>query len=350
MKTLRTFCAALLFSVTGLLTQTALAAETVEGPKVAWNYAAWGNPNAAQWTIIRNLSTFLDERTDGQFKMNIHYGQLAKPNAILDGIQVGAFQGGTILSAYYPGKLTATSGLDLPFLPIHSMEQFAEVTDAYMTLEPVKAEFDRSNAQYYMSILVPLFEVIGKGDAPQELADWQGLRLRLLGTHGEAMEKIGAVARPMPGARTYGAMDRGELDGVTMPHTAFLSYNLQEVGDWYTSNLRLGTANAVMAFNKDAYAALPDQYKALMDEYRSLGYHEQITEIATEEAEAPATYAAAGLTDVVLSDAQIEELRSVAAHPVWDSWAETTTSRKVNGEELLNTILSLLEESKDAGS
>lgn len=350
MKKLQTFCAAMLIAVTGLGSQPAQAADTVDGPEVKWNYAAWGNPKAAQWTIFRNLSDFLAERTDGKFQLNIHYGQLAKPNAILDGIQVGAFQSGTILSAYYPGKLNATSGLDLPFLPIESMEQFAKVTDTYMALDDVKAEFDRSNAMYYMSILVPLFEVIGKGEAPKDLAGWQGLRLRLLGTHGEAMEQIGAVARPMPGARTYGAMDRGELDGVTMPHTAFLSYNLQEVGDWYTSNLRLGTANAVMAFNKDAYAALPDQYKALMDEYREFGYKAQIANITEEEAQAPEVYLAAGLTEVKLNDEQIAELRSIAARPVWDNWAETIKTQNMDGTELLDTILSLLEDNKGGGS
>jgi hypothetical protein len=87
-----------------------------------------------------------------------------------------------------------------------------------------------------------------------------------------------------------------------------------------------------------------------MDEYKALGYNAQITGIADEEAQAPEIYAAAGLDEVKLSDEQIEELRNIAARPVWDKWAETSTSGNLDGKYLLDTILSLLEENKDAGS
>lgn len=325
------------------------AADVVDGPRVKWNYAAWGNPKASQWTIFQKFSEFVEERTGGQFTVDIHYGQLAKPNAILDGIQVGAFQGGTILSAYYPGKLPATSGLDLPFLALDNSYQHAKVTDAYMNLEDVKAEFNRSNASYFMALVVPEFEVVGKGTPPNGLDDWKGRRLRLLGAHGDAMKSLGAVPRPIPGANTYGAMDRGELDGISMPHVAFMAYKLYEVSDWYTSNLRLGSVNAVMAFNSDAVAELPDQYKALLEEYKEIGYDHQIAALSKVTAAGPATYKEAGLTEVKLSDDEFAELVDVAGRPVWDAWIAKMDDRGVDGAALFQAIKDLSAEHKDAG-
>ena len=79
----RLIAGVLAIGILGGIASTANAAATVDGPRVKWNYAAWGNPKAAVWTIFVNLSKFLNERTGGKFTMDVHFGQLSKPKAIL---------------------------------------------------------------------------------------------------------------------------------------------------------------------------------------------------------------------------------------------------------------------------
>jgi TRAP-type C4-dicarboxylate transport system substrate-binding protein len=324
------------------------AASTVEGPKVKWNYAAWGNPKAAVWTIFVNLSNFLKERTGGKFTMDVHFGQLSKPKAILDGLQVGAFQAGTVVAAFYPGKLQTATGLDLPFLPFDSLPQLARVTDDYMAHPSVKAEFDKSNAMYYMGLVLPDFEVIGKGAAPKSLDDWKGRRIRLLSQHGAAMKMIGVVARPMGGPRVYGALDRGEIDAASMPNFALLGYKIYEIGNWYTKNLRLGSIGAVIGFNKTAFEALPPQYKALLAEYKKIGYKAQIEKIGKTQITGPETYGKAGLVEAKISNAERDTFVKKAAKPVWSSWVKKMNDKKHPGQELFDLIFSLAEKHKTA--
>ena len=113
MKKLLTGAAALVFALAG----AAQAAEIVDGPRVHWNYSDWGKSRAVT-TMLENLGPWLGERTGGKFTVQLHWGTLSPPNSVLDGLSVGAFEAGTFCASYYPAKLPAHTGLELPFLPI----------------------------------------------------------------------------------------------------------------------------------------------------------------------------------------------------------------------------------------
>ena len=51
------------------------AADTVDGPRVHWNYAGLGKPRASS-LIYQNFGKFMEERTGGKFTLTVHWGTL----------------------------------------------------------------------------------------------------------------------------------------------------------------------------------------------------------------------------------------------------------------------------------
>lgn len=83
-------------------------AETIDGPRVHWNFAYWGKPRA-QSVLYEKFAEFIEERTGGKFTMQIHWGTLTQPRDNLDGIKLGAYEGTHFVGSYYPGKLPAAN-------------------------------------------------------------------------------------------------------------------------------------------------------------------------------------------------------------------------------------------------
>ncbi len=321
------------------------AAEMVDGPRVHWNYAGWGKPRASS-VIYENFGKFMKERTGGKFSFTVHWGTLSKPRAVLDGLSLGAYQSGTFCASYYPAKLPAHTGLDLPFLPINTFEQLQGVTEDYYGNETLKKETAKWNSMYFASSLLPLYEVVGKGDAPKSLDDWQGLRIRALGQQGKAMEKLGAVPTSVPAPDVYTSMDRGLIDAAGFAYYAHESYRTYELGTWFTSGLDVGSIACGMLFNTNAYEELPQQYKDLIAEYKDsdMGYKAQIAAYEATEVALPKKFIEKGLTEVKISKAERAEFKKVGGEPVWNAWVEQMTNEYgYDGQALLDILLTSAE-------
>lgn len=340
------------FSVVALSFATGSAvadshAKKVEGPRIHWDYAIWGKPRAIT-TYLTNMEKWLPEQTGGQFTFQLHWGTLSKPRAVLDNLKSGSFQAGSFCASYYPGKLSAHTGLDLPFLPIKGLKMLQAVTDEYYQHPVLQKEMKRWNAQFHMSSLLPLYEIVGKGDVPKSLADFKGMRIRALGQQGKAMAKLGAVPTSVPAPEVYTSMDRGLLDAVGFAYYAHKSYRTFELGNWFTSGLAVGSIACGSVFNRDDYEALPPQYKKLIDEFQQseAGYPAQIAALGAAEKATPGEFVKAGLTEWKVDPAERAEFEKIGGKPVWDDWAKAMDKEGYKGQELLDAIFAAIDKHK----
>lgn len=342
MRRLLIGAAAAAFTLTGVSVSVAQAADTVDGPRVHWNYSGWGKPRASS-VIYQNFAKYIDERSGGKFTVTVHWGTLSKPRAVLDGLSLGAFETGTFCASYYPAKLPAHTGLDLPFLPIESLEGLRDVTEEYYADPVLKDEVAKWNSMYYASSILPLYEVVGKGEPPKVLDDWSGMRIRALGQQGKAMAKLGAVPTSVPAPDVYTSMDRGLLDAAAFAYYSHDSYRTYELGDWYTSNLAMGSIACGMLFNIDSYNGLPQQYKDLIAEYKASeqAYPAQIAAYEKSNIDVPKKFAEYGLTEVKLTKEQRAEFEKVGGEPIWSDWAaQMTDEYGYDGQALLDKLVS----------
>ena len=321
-----------------LLAATAVA-ETVTGPKVAWNLSLWGKSRAfTKQSDI--LSEMVAARTGGNFTLKVHYGgALSPPKENIDGIKIGAFETAMVAYAYAPGKTPALMVLNLPFLPLADMDKQLAVQRKLYAHPAIQAELGRWNAQDLIFVSSPPYEFMGTGDAPVELAGWKGKRVRALGGVGKAMESLGAVPSSVPAPELYSSMERGLADAAMLPWSSLSSYRLHEVSKWYTTNMAAGIVNASVLVSRDALAALPPQYRKLLADIRGE------VERRHKEAQTPGDDAARaafdrqGLMALTYNEAQLRDLVDNAARPVWNEWAKEREAEGIPGGELVQLVL-----------
>lgn len=300
--------------------QNAPARAAVDGPEVNWRFSTWGKPRAFT-KGVEHLSKRLEEETGGKFKMKIFYGgQLSKSKENLDGLKLNAFDGATFCNFYHPGKNPAFMVFALPFLPLGDWKKSVAVRDGIAKHPALVADMDRWNAVHYASTLLPQYEFLGKGEPPMKLEDWKGLRVRAGGGVGKAMEKLGATRQTLPATEVYTAIQRGTMDAVSFPFSyAHFAYKVNEVTQWYTSNLTPGTSECPIVFNKTSYGKLPEQYKKLLADLKDEVYQAYVDAYqAADKKNLPALEKSH--KKVVYDEATLKKFREVAGKPVWDEW------------------------------
>ncbi len=320
---------------------TGAAAQEVKGPKVNWKLSLWGKRRAFT-EGMEHVSAEVAKRTGGNFNIKLFYGeQLSKSKQNLDNLSIGAFEAATFCAAYHPGKNAPLNVLDLPFLPIGDFSTVRRVHDAIYAHPASAKALGKWKARLYMSNPLPQYEYMGKGKPPQAVADFKGKRLRALGGMGAAARLIGATPSTMPASETYTALQRGTVDAIGFPYSyTFAAYKLDEVADWVTTNMKLGTVNCPTVFNVDAYGKLPDQYKKLLDDLKDGAYKAIESAYIEKDKANEAKWSAAGsrIKMVKIPDDQMAEFRKIAGTPVWEKWVADNKG-KFAAQELLDLVL-----------
>ena len=316
-------------------------AQEVKGPAVSWKLSLWGKRRAFT-EGMEHVAKEVAAKTGGKFKIKLFYGeQLSKSKENLDGIKLGAFEAATFCAAYHPGKNVPLNVLDLPFLPIGNFAVQKKVHSAVYSHPAAIAALAKWNAVLYMSNILPLYEYMGRGPAPKSVADFKGKRLRALGGMGAAARLIGATPSSMPASETYTALQRGTVDAIGFPYSyTFAAYKLDEVADWVTTNMKLGTVNCPTVFNKDNYDKLPAQYKKLLDSLKDGAYNAIEASYIEKDKKNVAKWSAADskVKMIEIPADQMAEFRKVAGKPVWDQWVADNKA-DLPAQELVDLVL-----------
>lgn len=102
-------------------------------------------------------------------------------------------------------------------------------------------------------------------------ADLKGLKLRTPSRNQAAIIKaFGAIPVAMPMPQTYGALEKGVVDGAIVGISVVKSFKLDEVVKHYIVDLPMGFTPQFLAMNRDAYDKLSPQQKAAIDKNSGL--------------------------------------------------------------------------------
>ena len=244
--------------------------DTTSGlPSVTWDASLWSNRREGT-VAVDTLAELLSKRTDGAWKLNVHYGEaLSKARENLDGIAIGAFEVAMVCNFYHPRKNPALMVLTMPFLPMATDEDSKRVRDAVYAHPAVVQEFARWGAMIYTSTYLPQYEFMGRGTPPKTADDWRGMTVRAGGGIGDVMQLLGATPTSSTATEVYTGVQQGTMDAAAFPFSyAFVSYRIHEVSDWFTHGMAPGTADCPVVFSKRAYDALPSQYQELLEEIK----------------------------------------------------------------------------------
>jgi TRAP-type C4-dicarboxylate transport system substrate-binding protein len=181
-------------------------------------------------------------------------------------------------------------------------------------------------------------EFVGKGRPPLTLADWKGKRVRALGGDARAMQLLGASATPLPSTEIYTGLERGMLDGASSLFYAHAAFKLQDVTNWYTTNLSLSSPSVIISSSNKAFNALPPQYQKLMLDSVPASIDGWIKAFQEDDQKGLDAFKAKGLQAITYPEDELARLRGLV-QPIWDDWVADMDKRGHPGKQLLQIML-----------
>ena len=310
-----------------------------------WNVSVWGKRR--EFTEhIEKIAELVEQKTDGEFTMNISYGGLSANTENLAGISIGAFEMAQICAGYHPDKNPAITVLELPFLGVKNLEEEIAVSQAVYDTEAAKDDMAQWNAKLLMPSPMPQYNLVGTGDPRRTLADFEGMRVRATGGMGQAFSEVGAVPTSVTSAEAYNAMESGVVDTVAFAPHAHLSFRTIDEADWWSENLNPGTVNCPVVVNIDAYEMLTDQEREALDGSveESLDYYVETYAKLMQRWED--VLAEKEIEKVVIDEAELKSFRDSGAAPVREAWLADMERRGIPGQELIDLVETTLEEER----
>lgn len=306
---------------------------------IKWNFSTWGGSRA--WTYpVEDWAEAMEEKTDGQWVIDIHYGEALSPaEEHIDGMSNGMFEAGSIAPFYSPGKLPLQQVYDLPFLPPVDHRELIEVLMELWEHPEIVKEMDSYNIVPLLPGMPTQYEYMGK-EKIEKAEDFNGVKISgMSAEQGRVFEKFGAVPTPMPAPEVFNSLDRGTIDGSVFSYSyMFGSYNLHEASNYSTVNIAAGSPIATFYANKDAWDSLPDEFKEIHNEYleevfidNQISYYEEADKKWIKEFEDN------GIETISLPDKEREKLLE-ASQEVWDDWVEEWKDRGPT-QEILDYVL-----------
>ena len=324
----------------GTLLALALAGESLA---VEWNVSLWGKRRAFT-EHVEKLAELVSEKTNGEFTMNVSYGGLSKNKENLDGISIGAFEMAQFCAGYHRDKNRTITVLELPFLGVSDLDEEVAVSHAVYAHPAVQDEMVQWNAKLLMTSPMPQYNIVGTGEPRDELAEFEGMRVRATGGLGEAFKAVGAVPTSVTSSEAYQAMKEGVVDTVAFAQHAHLSFGTINQASWWTSNLNPGTVNCPVVVNIDAYESLSDEHRAVLDESVAEAIRHYLDNYASLLAKWDGILKEKNVQKVQLSEDEIVAFRIMAANPIRDKWIADMESQGLPGQELYDLVMATLKE------
>ncbi|MCR9112252.1 MAG: C4-dicarboxylate TRAP transporter substrate-binding protein [Rhodobacteraceae bacterium] len=310
-----------------------------------WNVSLWGKRRAFT-EHVEKLAELVSEKTGGEFTMNISYGGLSKNKENLDGISIGAFEMAQFCAGYHPDKNRLITVLELPFLGVSNLDEEVAVSHAVYAHPAVAEEMAQWNARLLMTSPMPQYNIVGTGEPRDELAEFEGMRVRATGGLGKAFEAVGAVPTSVTATEAYQSMESGVVDTVAFAQHAHLSFGTINQATWWTANLNPGTVNCPVVVNIDAYEGLSDEHRAALDESVSESIDHYLANYGELLAKWDGILDEKGVEKVMISDDELNAFRAKAADPAREAWIADIEGQGLPGQELYDLVMKTLEEKR----
>lgn len=335
--------------IVGAVASTVSFAFAAEAMATEWNVSVWGKRRAFT-EHVEKLAELVSEKTDGEFTMNVSYGGLSNNRENLDGISIGAFEMAQFCAGYHRDKNRVITVLELPFLGVENLEQEVAVSRAVYAHPAATEEMAQWNAKLLMTSPMPQYNIVGTGEPRDELADFDGMRVRATGGLGQAFEAVGGVPTSVTATEAFQAMESGVVDTVAFAQHAHLSFGTINEADWWTANLNPGTVNCPVVVNIDAYESLSDAEREALDSSVDEAIDHYLANYGKLLERWDSVLEEKGVQKVEIAPEVIAQFRAQASDPIRDEWIADMEAQGLPGQELYDLVVKALEDAKAGDS
>ena len=239
---------------------------------------------------------------------------------------------------YTPGRFPLSSIADLPFSIPSSMVGTKTMWELFQ-----KGYLDKEYSETKVLALTPgdtnnMFLAKNK---PMTLAEFKGLKIRSAGAYvTKSLEAAGIVPVSIPGPEIYPSMERGIVDGSSLPSSVATAHGMPDIAK-YVAVVDLGSVSIFTVMNKNSFAKLSQQDQVIFDNMREeLGMLIAETYDQYHESEHDAMRKAGA--DVYVFPAAEKAKWVEACKPVYTSWLEDMKSKGVEGQPVFDDFVAIL--------
>ncbi|TVP52278.1 MAG: TRAP transporter substrate-binding protein [Halomonas sp.] len=249
---------------------------------------SWPQNFPALGTGANDFARRVEQLSNGRMRIRVHgAGELVPAMEVFDAVAAGTAEMGHSASYYWRGKVAASQFFTAVPFGMNTTEM-----NAWLYHGGGQELWDEIYAKHNLKPFA-----VGNTGAQMagwfkkeinSLADMQGIRLRLPGLAGEAMNGIGVTTVNMPGSEIFTSLQTGVLDAADWvgPYND-MAFGLHQVADYYyTSVWNEPTAALEGTINLDAWNALPEDLQDVIREAARASNLAMISEFAYRNAQA----------------------------------------------------------------
>jgi len=235
-----------------------------------FKYAHVAQPTHIANKVAEKFKQELDTRSNGRMKLDIFpASQLGSEKDMLQQIQAGAIDFGSITNAYLSTRSESFNGWFMPFL-FPDLESAVKAAKKDASLKMLQ-ELDQQNligVGYVFSGNRHILMKTGAISSPEQL---KGKKIRIIGSPAiqDFWNETGAGATPMPLPEVYTALQTGVIDGIDIDLDALVTQKYYEIAKDLTMSNHM-TFPSVAIMSKAAISKLnADDQKIVMDAFNA---------------------------------------------------------------------------------
>ncbi|MCS4533254.1 TRAP transporter substrate-binding protein [Neisseria montereyensis] len=206
----------------------------------------------------------VEEDSKGRLKVEIYpSATLSKPDSTYESSVSGIVDIGVQPQGYTSGRFPISLMAELPGIST-SGEQLGCVMHKLYDDGVIADEYKDTHVLFMLGS--GSHSLHTKDKTIKTPADLQGMRIRRTSSvTADLLDALGAVPVGIPAMDTYTSLQRGVIDGVSLPWQPMAAFRLNELVNTHTV-LPYYNAEFVISMNKDKYNSLPDDLKKVIDD------------------------------------------------------------------------------------
>ncbi|WP_372887162.1 TRAP transporter substrate-binding protein [Psychrobacter sp.] len=223
----------------------------------------WPATSTTNTEIFEYWAKKVEAESKGKIKIEIFpSATLSKPNATYDAVANGVVDIGSTLQGYTNGRFPLTQITELPGLSNSATQLNCMLHNLYDD-GVIASEYEDTHVLFMMGTGPGGFHTVDKPIRTPD--DLTGMRIRgPSAITGNIIDAAGGTPVGLPVTDLYTSLQRGVLDGISLPWDAMGSFKLTEITNTHT-NIPFYSSPIVVTMNKDKYESLPDDLKKVID-------------------------------------------------------------------------------------
>nr|CDQ34101.1 Extracytoplasmic solute receptor protein YiaO [Virgibacillus halodenitrificans] len=237
----------------------------------------WPAQSAVNQDLIEAWAKQVKEDSDGALEVEIYPSQtLSKANSAYDGVVNGVADITVTLQGYTAGRFPLSEIVQLPGVSASAPQGACILQSLYDDGELGDEYADSHPLFLFTTGPAPLHTRDTEVQTPEDL---EGLRIRTPSeVSSDMLESMGADPVGMPAPDIYTSMQRGVIDGLSLPWEAMKVFQVNELANYHL-DIPYYTGALMAVMNRDAYEALSPAARKAIDANSGMRWAEKAGEV-----------------------------------------------------------------------